>query len=93
MASEQEFAQAFVCKGTTPSGIDFKKDQLVVDNRQLSPAGAGGAIYDDGSTVTYVSYFRNPCPGDPQPMPMPYTVTYLLPAGAQRAFAEKTCTV
>jgi hypothetical protein len=40
-----------------------------------------------------VSRFRNPCPDDPRPMPMPFTVTYLLPAGAKRDFAETTCTV
>lgn len=91
VTSEKDFAARWTCTGA--SGIDFAKDQLVIESRSLSPAEVGGQVVDDGKTVTFVHHFRQTCPEDPRPMPMGTTVMYLLPAGAQRAHADASCTV
>lgn len=91
--SDAEFAARFRCPAGTASGIDFATHQLMVEDRDLSPAGAGTSVVDDGAKVTSINRFRSPCPGDPQPMPMPYTLAYLLPRDAKRVFAETTCTL
>ena len=93
VASEQEFAVQFTCAGGVTSGIDFARDQIVVQHRHLSPASAGGEVVDDGTTVTFVTHYRHNCPDDPRPMPMEYSATFLIPAGAKRAFADTYCTV
>ena len=91
--TEEGFRARFICANGASSGIDFQQNQLVVQVRTLSPAGVGGEIADDGKTVTYVSHFRRNCPDEPRPMPMGYTVMFLLPAGADRQFADASCTV
>ncbi len=93
IASEAAFAKRFSCPRGTASGIDFDKLQLMVEDRTLSPAGAGTIIVDDGATVTFIERMRSPCPGDPQPMPIGYTMGFLLPAGAERKFATRNCTM
>jgi hypothetical protein len=42
----------------------------------------GGALVNDGSTVTIVSRDCSPCPSDLQPMPYPATTAFVLPTGA-----------
>lgn len=93
--SEQEFHRHFTCSGgaQTISGVDFARNDLAVVARTLSPAGMGFGSLDDGTKVTTVVRQRMPCPNDPRPMPMPYTQAYLLPARAERVFADVTCTV
>jgi len=91
--SEEEFRAAFTCTGTAASSIDFAQHQLVVQSRTLSPAAIGGLIVDDGTKVTYVERFREPCPSEYPPMPVPYQVMFLLPADATREFAEASCNV
>lgn len=60
----------------------------------LSPAGAGTRVYDDGARVTLVHLMRSPCPNDPRPMPMPWTITARLPApAAGRTLVEQACTL
>jgi hypothetical protein len=86
--SDDEYAKTFHCG---PSGIDFAQNQLVVSARELSPAGAGGDIVDDGNTVTFINIFRAPCPGAPMARPMDYAVAFLLPAGSTRKFADTGC--
>ncbi|MBK8235243.1 MAG: hypothetical protein IPK74_06790 [Deltaproteobacteria bacterium] len=93
IASEAAFAKRFSCPRGVASGIDFGKLQLMVEDRTLSPAGAGTIIVDDGATVTFIERMRSPCPGDPQPMPIGYTLGFLLPAGADRKFATRNCTM
>lgn len=93
IASEAAFAKRFSCPRGVASGIDFDKLQLMVEDRTLSPAGAGTIIVDDGATVTFIERMRSPCPGDPQPMPIGYTLGFLLPAGADRKFATRNCTM
>jgi hypothetical protein len=90
--SDEELKAHFDCKGA-PTGIDFAKQSLVVAYRTLSPAGAGTDVLDDGQKVTIVNKFRSPCPKDPQPMPAPYTLSFLVPAGGPRTFGETTCNV
>ena len=67
---------------------------LLAIERTLSPATVGIDAYDDGKTITWVSRQRNPCPGEPPPMPVPATFVFSA-AGltGDRAFAESTCTV
>ncbi len=91
--SEEQFHAHFSCPAGTSSGIDFAHDSLVFRDHMLSPAGVGSDLYDDGRTVTIVSRFRSPCPDDPHPMPVPFTLTFLLPAGGERKFAEMACNV
>ncbi len=86
---EATFRERFAC--TAASGVDFTKHDLMVVDRTLSPAGAGNAIVDDGTKVTFVAKFRGPCPGDPQPMPMPFSLAFLLPANATRTYGEVGC--
>jgi hypothetical protein len=91
--SEAEFAKRFECPKGTTSGLDFAKQQLMVQDRTLSPAGAGTTIVDDGAKVTFIERDRSPCPGDPQPMPMSYTLGFILPADAERTYATRSCTL
>jgi hypothetical protein len=91
--SEEAFHAALQC--TAPSGVDFTRFELHVVMRTLSPAGLGTQVVDDGTTVTLVSLYRDPCPNEPPPMPMQVPVAYLLPAGAGavRTAAERSCKV
>lgn len=91
--SEEAFAARFDCADGITSEIDFSQHELIAQDRTLSPASTGGEIVDDGTTVTYVTHFRPNCPDDPRPMPMQYTVSYLVPTGATRTFADASCTV
>jgi hypothetical protein len=89
--SEEELKAHFDCKG--PTGIDFATQSLILSYRTLSPAGAGNDVLDDGKKITIVNKFRSPCPNDPLPMPAPFTLSFLVPAGAERTFGETTCNV
>jgi hypothetical protein len=79
------------CTGA-PLGHDFTKAALVVKQDTLSPASTGIIAYDNGTTITWVTTFRTPCPDDPQPMPVPITLVYPVEAKAGRAFDDKNCT-
>lgn len=89
--SEDAFHADFQC--TAPSGVDFGKFELHVVMRTLSPAGVGTQVVDDGATVTLVSLYRDPCPRERPPMPIQVPVAYLLPTGAVRNVAERSCKV
>ena len=90
--SDDEFERAFTCAAARASGVDFSSQDLWVSVRQLSPAQTGIEVVDDGQKVTLVSQFRAPCPNDFPPMPITYPVAFVLPHGAERAFAEAACT-
>ena len=90
--SEAALAERLECTGTTP-GIDFTKTAILSVGYTLSPAGAGLGAFDDGKVVTLVSRQRNPCPGDPMPMPMNTMAWFSLPADGERSFANTTCVV
>lgn len=89
--SEQELAAVLDCGAS--SGVDFSKNAVLVEPYTLSPAGAGLDAYDDGHTVTLVGRQRPNCQGDPMPMPMQQVLAFLVPAGASREIASKTCTL
>lgn len=89
--SEEAFHTRLGC--TAASGIDFARFELRITTRTLSPAGVGTEVVDDGKTVTFVSLGRDPCPGEPPPMPMSVPVAFLLPTGATRDTAESWCKV
>jgi hypothetical protein len=93
ITSEPGFAERFECPKGTKSGIDFGKQQLMVQDKMLSPAGAGTTIVDDGKKVTFIERQRSPCPGDPQPMPIGFTLGFVLPAGAERSYETRACTL
>ncbi|MFO0635768.1 MAG: hypothetical protein U0168_23250 [Nannocystaceae bacterium] len=93
IADEKAFRRRFSCPAGIEIGIDFDTTVLVVEDRTLSPGGAGTTIVDDGATITFIERSRSPCPGDAQPMPVPYTLGFLLPKGAARAYASKSCTL
>jgi len=90
--NETEFQQQFTCRSGIGSGVDFAAHDLIVSTRMMSPAGAGTRVVDDGKTTTLIALSRSPCPNSPMPMPMSYTLGFLLPAHASRAFGEKDCT-
>lgn len=90
---EEEFRAAFNCQGAAGSGIDFGASMLVISDRSASPAYSGGEIRDDGHRVTFVTRYRTPQEGEPLPMPMSITYTFLLPANATRTFADASCTI
>jgi hypothetical protein len=89
--SEEELKAHFDCK--TFTGIDFAKNPLVIDHRMMSPAFAGNDVLDDGKQITIVTKFRSSCPNEPPPMPAPYMLSYLVPGGGPRTFAQATCNV
>jgi hypothetical protein len=90
--SEAEFKQAFTCAPEASSGVDFAVNDLLVSARTLSPAGVGARVADDGKTTTIISLFRSPCPSDYPPMPVPFTLAYLMPVKSVRTYAEASCT-
>ena len=92
--SEAELRALLTCGDAGPKpAIDFAKQSLVLQERTMSPASAGTAVYDDGKTITLVNSFRGSCPGDPLPMPMGFTLAVLVPAGGKRTFREVSCNV
>lgn len=91
--SAEELAPLLVCEGGAAAGVDFAKQALLGIEYTLSPAGAGLGAFDDGKVITVVTRQREPCAGGPMPMPMQATTWFLLPAGGERTFAEKTCTI
>lgn len=93
LRSDDELTPRLECTAGLNHLVDFTKQALLSVGHTLSPAGAGMLAFDDGKVVTLVSRQRNPCPGDPMPMPMNTTAWYLLPVGAERTFADKICTL
>jgi hypothetical protein len=92
--SEAQFRAAFTCPPGVGSGIDFDRDQLMVQQQMMSPMGVGGEVVDDGKTVSYVPHERIPCAGEPHLEPMDVEVMYLLPAGSEREYQRVGgCTV
>lgn len=90
LKSEAEARERFAC---AVGKVDWSKQSVVVTRRMLSPAMVGFDALDDGAKITFVSRQRSPCPDDPRPMPIEQTHAYVVPAGADRTFAETSCTV
>jgi hypothetical protein len=93
LRSDDELTPRLECTAGLNHLVDFTKYALLAVGYTLSPAGAGVSALDDGKVVTRVTRQRSPCPGDPMPMPMNTTAWFLLPVGAERTFADKTCTI
>lgn len=89
-----ELARAIECEPHVESlNVDFGKYQLHVATFMLSPAYAGSELFDDGKRITFVQRDRSPCPGDPQPMPIGSSIVYQLPLGAERTYAQTSCSL
>jgi hypothetical protein len=89
----EELSAVLRCIGAMPE-LDLAAHDLIVASYTMSPAFAGSAVVDDGTTVTFVQRDRPPCPGDPMPMPMPGGVfAFLLPEGETRTWATAACTI
>lgn len=87
-------AAAVSCpQGVEPPGFDAATKDVYVVRYAMSPASTGLAGLDDGAVVTFVTRFRQPCAGDPMPMPMDATMAFSLPKGATRTFREANCTL
>lgn len=93
LRSDDELTPRLECTAGLNHLVDFTKHALLSVGYSLSPAGAGMGALDDGKVVTRVMRQRNSCPGEPMPMPMNTTAWFLLPAGAERTFADKVCTI
>jgi hypothetical protein len=92
--SADELAQALECDANSERPtVDFAKHQLMLVEFSLSPAYGGSEVFDDGSKVSFVQRDRPACPDDPMPMPMPATLAYLLPTGAERSYQQLSCTL
>ena len=93
LRSDAELGPRIECTAGQNQLVDWTRHALLAVGYTLSPAGAGVAAFDDGKVITLVSRQRNPCPGDPMPMPMNTTAWFQLPAGGERSFADKVCTI
>lgn len=93
LRSDDELAPRLECSAGLNHLVDFTRHALLAVGYTLSPAGVGVGAFDDGKVITLVSRQRSPCPGDPMPMPMNTTAWFQLPAGAERTFSDKVCTV
>lgn len=89
----EAFASAVQCTGATMPRIDFSANDVYLVTYSMSPATTGVAPLDDGTTVTFATRFRRPCPGDPLPMPMNATFGFLLPKNATRTYRSANCTL
>jgi hypothetical protein len=89
---ETSFARMFACEAGVASGVDWSRFSLWAMQTTLSPAGAGYSVFAEGSRVTLVTRQRSPCPDDPRPMPIPYSLAFLLPVG-EVALTQRTCTL
>lgn len=87
------FAAALTCDGATPPAIDLATSDLYLVSYTMSPASTGMEPRDDGTTVTLVTRFRQPCDGDPLPMPMNGTLAFTMPKNSTRSFREANCTL
>ncbi len=87
-----EYTAALECPaGVDRPTIDFTTHQLQLASFMLSPAYGGSEVVDDGTLITFVQRDRSPCPDDPQPMPTPGSLAYLLPQGAERTRVRPAC--
>lgn len=91
--TDADLAAHLVCGADVPEQ-DLPAPPLLAVERTLSPATVGIDAYDDGKTITWVSRQRNPCPGEPPPMPVPASFVFVASGlTGDRAFADKICTV
>lgn len=93
LRGDAELTPRLECTAGMNQIVDWTRHALLAVGYTLSPAGAGLGALDDGRVITLVTRQRSPCPGDPRPMPMNTTAWFRLPAGAERSFAERTCSV
>jgi hypothetical protein len=93
IASALELADVVSCDPGVAPAIDLDHRDLYVIEFSMSPAFGGSESFDDGTRVTFLTRFRQPCPDDPQPMPMQAYAAFQLPKDAQRTFAEAVCTL
>jgi hypothetical protein len=95
LTSAEDILAALQCpeRDLAALGIDPSTHDVFVLRDMLSPASTGTSVYDDDTTLTYVTRFRPPCPNDPRPMPIQVTVAWLMPKGATRASREASCTL
>jgi hypothetical protein len=85
--------KAVSCEAGTAAVMDLGGQDLVVVRYEISPASTGLEVYDDGTTVTFATRFRQPCPNDPHPMPMQQIFGFMLPKGEARTWREANCTL
>lgn len=93
LRTAEELSAAMSCQGATPPSIDMAVNDVYVVTYTMSPASTGLLTFDDDTTLTFVSRFRQPCPDDPMPMPISSTFAFTMPKGAARVYAEATCTL
>ena len=89
--SDADLAHVLTCPAGTAPPVDFTKQTIVYAPRTLTPSAQGFTAYDDGKTITVVTKFRQPCPGEPRPTPMPVTLWFVVPAGADRTVVDASC--
>jgi len=92
----KEVGAALDCSKMGGGGPPLEFDgPVVVTSRSFSPAQTDLKAFDDGTTITFVSVQRSPCPNDPRPMPGPVQGFAFGPlaSGGSRTFADRACTV
>ena len=91
--SEAELARVLACPAGTSTGLDFTRHVVAFVPMMLSPSMAGITAFDDGKTITVVSIFNEPRPGEPHiaGTPVPNPMWFLFPAGSARTIADVSC--
>lgn len=94
IADPAQLDTALTCDaGVAHPRFDLTTHALEVVEFSMSPAYAGMAVVDDGSTITFVQRDRSPCPNDPRPMPMNTTLAYRIDKAATREHRTLACTL
>ena len=98
LRSPEEVSAALRCSGegqppASAHGVDSAAYDVHVLEYTMSPAFAGIEVFDDGTRLTVLTRFRPNCPGDPMPMPMNSTLSWLMPKGAERTVQQASCSL
>jgi hypothetical protein len=93
IGSDAERDEKLECPPDMRPKLDFGAQALVIAQLDQSPATVGFDVLDDGKTVTFVSHFRPSCPGDPLPMPIQVTRSFVVSPNAPRTFGQARCTL
>jgi hypothetical protein len=92
--SQTELDRLFSCATGSAPHFDFTHASLVVVSWTMAAAATGLDALDDGQTLTLVTRFRKPCPGDLHPMQVNDTRFFVIPsASATRTFGTASCTL
>ena len=91
--SQEALAGVVSCEGRSLPQLDLANFELWLIAYAIGPAYAGVEVFDDGTTVTFLSRSRLPCASDIMPAPMNGVLGFMMPKGTTRQHAEASCTL